>query len=424
MKVEVKEIRELVRELSIEIPAETVNGELEKAFSERQRDAVIKGYRKGKAPMSLVKSHFDDDVKADVADKLFRASYPKIVDENQLKVASLPTVTKLRYDEDGTLRYTATVDVMPELGRIDLGNLAITTFDIEVTDQEVNALSESMRDIFADLRPVDREVQSNDLVTVDLKKLYDPGLVLKKDQLTDVEIDLSRPFTLKDFKQHLPGMKAGDRREIDVVYENDYSDPALSGARVKYLCTVKSVSEKILPEFDDALAKRTGRAETALELRLKLREDLKLQHAADLRRINKGEIIQLMCKQNPIPVPDSMVNEYLDALVEEQKEQYPGGDEAEVRSRGREVAENTLRWNFLYHHLADQERIEVSTADTEQFIKNIAEDYKVTYDKARDYFERTGRLDRIRDSLLEAKVLDYLIGKARVVPLSKTDLKE
>ena len=415
MKIEVKEVEQLVRELSVEISPDVVTGEMEKAFADVRRNATIKGFRKGKAPMNLVKSIYGNEVKGDVADELIRSSYPKAVEEKKLDVASRPEVTTFHFDDDGGFRYTAKVEVLPQIGTVDLNNLQVTSVDIEVKDEDVDAVAESIRTMYADFRPVDREVQDKDLVVVDLKKIHDPQLVLKEDVMRDIEIDLARAYTVKEFKQQLPGMKAGEEKEIEVVYDKNYPDRVFAGAHIKYLCTVKEVKERVLPEFNDAFARRTGQAETALELKIKIRENLKRRYADDQKRIHKNQIIGRMCEQNQFPVPQSMVDDYLDAMVEEEKEDDRHLDEAECRQRFRGIAVNTIRWHMLYRHVAGQEKIEVSPADSEKLIKDLASDYKTTYDEAKQALERSGKMASIKDTLLEEKVLDFLIGRAKVV---------
>ncbi|MFH1375021.1 MAG: trigger factor [bacterium] len=424
MKVELKETEELVRELSVEVETDMVTEMMDKAFAELSDKATIKGFRKGKAPLNVIKAKYDDEVRVDVAEELIRTTYPEAVERQQLKVASRPTIISHGYESEGTFRYTARVEVMPEIDRVEYDKLEITTIDMEVRDEDVDAITKSVRMIFADFRPVDREVQSDDVITVDLKKLYDPGMVLADEQMDDVEIDLGRGFTVKEFKEQLPGMKAGDEKEIEVRYDDDYPDPAFAGAHLKYQCRVKQVRERILPEVDDALAKRTGKAETALELRLKIREDIKNRQAAELRKFQKGQIIRQMCQQSPVPVPPTMVKEYLDAIVADEKEKNAEANEEQIRQGAGEIAEATLRWNMLYHHLARQENIEVSESDTEPMVNSLAQEYKMTPEQARQALKQSGRIDNLRDTLLEDKVLDFLISHARVVTGKKEDEKK
>ena len=192
MKVDVREVKELVHELSVEIPADVVNGELEQAFADVRRRATLKGFRKGKAPLNLVKARYGEDVRADVADQLIRSSFPRAVKEKQLKVASVPTVTDSKFEDNGIFRYTATVEVLPGIEKADIDNLEVIGVELKVEDKDVDAMAENVRKLFADLREVSREVQAGDVVVADLKKLYDPNLVLEQELMSDVEIDLDR----------------------------------------------------------------------------------------------------------------------------------------------------------------------------------------------------------------------------------------
>ncbi len=388
-----------------------------------RKRAVIKGFRKGKAPLPLIKARYGEEVKADVAEELISDSYPEAVKEHRLNVASRPTVTDLAFNDDGTFRYTATVEVMPEVDEVKYDDLHVTDIPVKVTDKDVDEMAKVTQNMFAELKPVERPVTPDDVVTVDLKKVSDPQLIMEEDLIENVEIDLTRTYTVKEFKEQLPGMKVGEQKEITVRYDKNYPDPAFAGVEITYLCTVKGIKERILPEFDDAFAKRTGRAETALELKMKLREDLEKEQKKEIRSLHVGQIIKQICDANPIDLPESLVNEYLETIVKEEKKKHPNLSEEEIRSRSREAAVDTIRWNFLYHRIAELEKIEVSPADTENVVKEIAKEYKVTYEQAKKDLESTGRIASIKDAMLEEKVLDFLIGKAKLVPLKNMEAK-
>ncbi|MEW5994668.1 MAG: hypothetical protein AB1744_09750, partial [Candidatus Zixiibacteriota bacterium] len=137
--------------------------------------------------------------------------------------------------------------------------------------------------------------------------------------------------------------------------------------------------------------------------------------------IHKGQIIRQICEQNPAPVPNGMVEEYLDAIVQDEKDRDPNADEANIRTEARPTAENTLRWHILYLHIAAQEKIQVSAADTDRFVRAMAAEHKIPEEEARRFLVQTGKLTSVRDTLLEEKVLDFLIGRAKVVTAPADD---
>ncbi len=416
MKIEVKQGEGLKRELSIEVPPDRVKSEMDKKFDEVKRSVTLKGFRKGKAPMTMIKTVYADEVKADVVDELIKATFPEAVRQHTLNVASRPTLTNLNFNDDGGFTYTATVEVFPEIPTVTFEKLEVPTHEITLKDEEVDEVMAYFRKRHADVRPVEREARDGDIVVADMKKIADPKLALETSDFPDSQIDLGNKMTVKEFREQLLGAKAGDQKQIEVVYADDYSDSRFAGARITYDCTVKQVKEQILPEVDDAFAKQTGVGETALEMRLKIREDLTKRRDDDLKREQKRELVRQVCEANPIPIPDGMVNDYLDSVVEDFKKNYPDAVEAEVRQNYRQVGIDTMRWDMLWHSLAEQQKIEVSPADTEKWIEGFAVRNSITLQQAQETLNKSGRLKELRESLLEEKVMAFLMEKARIVP--------
>lgn len=419
VKIELKKTEELVRELVIEVPAERVGSEMDKKFADYRKKADIKGFRRGKVPMNMIKSLYGDEVRAMVADELVKSTLNEAVREKELRPAGTPSLTEIDFNEAGDLVYTVKLEIFPEPEEISLTNLKVSNEDPVVADEEVNEISELYRQRFAETRVVGREVKEDDIVVCDLAKKSDPRKVIDQDRFEAVEIDLSKGVTVKEFRDNLPGMKAGDRRDIEVTYADDYPEEKFRGARIVYDCTVKEVKEKLLPEFDDALAKRTQQAETALELKLKIRKDLEQEKQDVIRNKQRGELIRMLCEENPVPVPDGLVEEYLDAMVKDYKTKFPDADEQEIRSGYRDNSINTIRWNLLYHQLAEQEKIEVSPADTENWIKGFAAANDMDVERAKLVLSKSGRVGNVRESILEQKVLDFLASKATPVEPEK-----
>jgi len=417
VKVEIKKVEELVHELSVEVEPDLISEKLEARFAEVRKDVRLDGFRKGKAPMGRIKSQFGDEVKADVADQVIKTTFPDVLRDKELKVASTPAITELSYTDEGGFNYKARVEVYPEIDSIDTDGLIVTAVELEVTDEEVDNAVNDLRRSLAEHRKVERPAKNRDLVTADMKKISDPGMVLKEDGFPESTIDLSSPLTIKEFKEQIPGMTAGDEKEIEVNYDKDYPDKKFAGAQIKYLVKVITVQEQLLPEFDDALAKSTGFAETALELRMKIRDDINNQKKREIQQHQKGEIIRQMCEKNHIPIPPGLINEYLKAMVDDVKKRDPDANEADIRNNYHGVAVNTLRWSLLFNHIALKENIEVLPSDTEKVIKSFAEHYQMTEEQAKEMLHKTGKTESIRDNLLEEKVIDLLIDKAKIVSI-------
>lgn len=416
MKIEVKTKEGLERELNVQIPAETVKSEMDKKLTELRKTVTLKGFRKGKAPMEMIRAHYSDQVKGDVIDELFRQSLMTAVEENKLRIAGRPTVTDLDLGDDGSMAYTANLEVFPEVERVGFEGIELPRIDIAVEDKEVDDIVEAYRKQFSESRVVERAAADGDVILADLVKTADPKNALEVDKFPDSKIDLGNPATIKEFKEQLPGLKAGDEKEIVVVYDEDYSDEHFAGAHITYKVVVKEVTERILPEFDDALAKRTGMAETALELKLKVRQRLLEEKESSQKRGQKRVLVDQVCAKNQVPIPEGVVAEYLDNMVKDFKERGEDHDEKEIRERFRPIGVKSMRWDLLWRKLVEQEKIEVLPEDTEKWITGFAAYNGVTPEQATESLRKAGKIAELRDSILEDKELDFLMGKVTFVP--------
>ena len=413
LKVQVKELNGLYRELEVQVPADRFNKELEKEFEDVRKKVTLKGFRRGKAPMNVIKTSYAESVRAEVVEKLIKSTYPDAVTSQTLKVASPPEVSDLKFGDDGGFTYKAKVEVFPEINKVKFDGLELTAGDSDATDLEVENFIEMLQERRAEFRELTRPVKDTDTVTVDLTKIKDSKLALKQNDFPDTTIDLSSALTVREFKEGLSGLNIGDEKEITVKYKDDYSDKGLAGVEIVYKAKVKAVKEKILPEIDEAFAKAVADVPTVLEMKVKAREELKRQKEDAQNKQFKSEIIKQMVEKNQVPVPESMVEHYLDNVIADLNNQKAKFVEAEVRKSYHPIAEETIRWQILFHKLAEQEKVEVLPSDVENVINRMAQAYKITPDQAKQVMARSGRVDDIRDSLLEEKVLDLLTGRAK-----------
>ncbi len=416
MKVEIKEKEELLKEMTVEVPAETVNKIVDRKLAELQRETELKGFRKGKVPMDMIVQTFGEKVKFEAAEDILKETYPQAIQQNDLKVASYPSVTSMDYNDKGELVYIATVEVFPEIDKVDVEGLELPDTKSEVTDEDVNGVVEMMQKNFSEMRDVDRAITKDDVVILDIEKLEDKKNVIPQEKFENSEVDLSNKMTIQEFQDELPGLKKGDEKEISVKYADDYQDEKFAGAELKYKCTVKQVKERLLDELNDGFAKKTGQGETMLELKLKVRENIKYQKEDEKNRERKSLIIDHINKKNEVPVPKALVEDYLNNVVEDIKKKYKDQkiDEAEIKKNYQPVGVSTIRWNMLMHKLAEQEKIEVNEQDTQKLIAKFAQNYNITPEQAIESIQKSGQIADFRESILEEKVIDYIVSKAKI----------
>jgi trigger factor len=418
LKSEIKSSDGLKREVEVEIPVDRVNAAFSKQYDKLRKEAKIKGFRPGKAPLAMIKSMYGDSVRGEVFQELISESYPDVIKEHSLKVASQPDFPKFDLKEGQPMTYTVAVEVMPEIDDVNYDGLQLPDDKIEVHDTEIDSVVDYLRKKQAEIKKVDRAATEDDILLVDMEKIDDPDNALKEKEFKDYEIELGGGYTVKEFKEGLTGARVGDSREITVAYPEDYSVDFLKGKKIKYLCKVKEVRERILPPADDAFAKSQGNVATMLELRLKVREDLTKQKEMDQFQWRKEEIRRQMLEKNKIDVPGAMRENFIDSIIEEYKEKNRNFDEKEVREQYRPLAEDGIRWNLLFERITGAENIEVLPSDTENWIKGFAEKGNMEIEKARELLSNSGKIREIRNNILEDKVFEFLISRAELVPIT------
>jgi len=421
LKSEIKSADGLAREIEVEIPQEEVDAAFADMYRKYQKQAKVKGFRPGKVPLNIVKSMYSEAIKEEILQDLVSKSYPNVIQQQKLNVASPPEIKNFELNEGAPFKYDIKIEVMPEVEEINLEGLELPKQEYEVTDVEVDSVVKHLQTKAATKERVDRPAEKTDIILMDLEKIEDPDNALPETKYDDVEVDLGAGVTVEEFRDGLEGVKAGDEKDITVNYPEDFSNPQLAGKKITYHCKIKEIREKVLPEANDAFAKAQGDFETMLEMRMKIREDVKKQKENEHRDWEKKQLMDQINEKNPVPIPAGMIEKYLDSVVEDALKQGQKIDVEELRKQYRPIAENGIRWNIIADKLAEQENIEVSPSDTENWIKGFAASYNMEPDKAKEMLSKTGKLDEIRHSIREDKIFDHIMQNVNYVEVASPE---
>ena len=398
------------RIFEIEIPKETVDSEFESTYKKYQALAKIPGFRKGKAPMHMVKLRYQDKIKSEVLETLVPKAYEDAVKEAKLSPICLPVIKDIQFEEGTPLKFKAEFEVQPEVEAKDYLGLELVRRLKEISEKDVETSLNYLREDFAELHPVEREAQLQDSLTVDIAKKQDG----KEDKVENQQIFLDPHNMIKDFQQALVGAKAGELKEFEVDYKPDFHNKKLAGKKVQYRVNVKEVKEKVLPQANDDFAKTVGEYKNLDELKNKLKEGLIQRDRKDADTELKTDLINQVIRRNPFEVPDTLFNYYLDSVIEDLKKRYQKVDEKKVREEYRDVALAQIRWDFLFHRIAEKENIQVTKEEMENWCEQNAKAMRVTVEKAIESLENPSFSKRIKEDLLERKTIDFLLQHAKI----------
>ncbi len=393
MQIQVKDLEKNKKSLSIEIPQEEVEKRLTKTYSAVLNNASIPGFRKGKAPLKILKLYYGKDIKRQVAEELVSEYYKKAVDEKDLKVALEPDIKIARLadgdvdlKEDKPLNFEAIVETFSKVKIGEYKGIEVEIEKTKIAKEDVEAVLERKREEHAELIPVNnRPSQKGDLITIDYQIEIDGKIARESKNQTLV---LGKTPTPKGWEKELTAVKKGDVREIREESKSEKS----KGKKVVYRLTVKDIHERRLLVLTDDFAKKLGNFENLDKVREKIKSELegisKIYEEENLRRA----VIEKILKNSDIEVPLSVTKRFSEYYMSMNK------DIGEEESK--KIAEENIKTQLIIEEIAKKEKIKVTDEEINK--------------RKREIQARDGHEEDIREDLQKEKVLKFLIENAKV----------
>ena len=420
VKVAVEELEACKRRLAVEAPADVVQKEWERAYGRVQKQARLPGFRKGHVPRSLVKLHFADDVRREVAEHLIPDIYRQALSEARLDPVNEPDLTDVKLEENAPLSFVAVVEVKPAIELGDYKGVEVQHAPKAITDDEVTATLEQMREQQAEFRAVDRAAATGDLVVVDYTLRPD-----EHDPTTanGYHFVLGSGAVMPEIDAAAAGMNAGEQREVALHFPDDHRIESLRGKGGSATLKVSEVKEKILPALDDDFAKSLGEFETLDALRAELSRQLEARAQTEQRRELEDKVVGAVLQRHDFTVPEAMVMRQIAHQVEHARERLrrQGVDPDKVPwdvpklvGELRPGAEQGVKRALLLEAIADKEGVVAGDDEVEGEVEKIARASQRPAPAVRRMMEKSGDLEALRLGLRERKTLDLLIEHATV----------
>jgi trigger factor len=419
------------RELDLEIPAEEVSKAMERVAKEFARIANVPGFRRGKAPISLIRRRFADDIKGEVLQSLVPERVEKAVAEQKLTPVSQPQVDKLDYAEGQPLKFRAVFEVLPDFELGNYKDLELEMPAMEITDEDVTKALEEMRERAAAFAPVEgRAVENGDFVQ--LKLLGTPaggGDPLKADS---VLCHIGAEETMAAFNENLRGAKVTEHKNFDVVYPADYPDAKLAGKTYHYAAEVLGIKTKKLPDVNDEFAKDVSDAATLDELKKKVRENLEHQRDHKHKELLHEKVLAALVKLHDFPVPEALVEHQMDVRLERVVRSLAAQgvdpravnvDWVTLRRRQQERAADDVKAELIVDRIASAESIDVTEQEVDQELQHLAGHSGESAEAIRARLTKQGALDRMKAKLRSDKTLDWLAQNSRIKTVAAASAK-
>jgi len=406
--------------LDITVPVAEVEKETERAVAEIQRKVRLPGFRPGKAPLSMVKTRFAQDIQQEVLEHLLPKAFRASVDKEHLEVVGQPTVSDVHFHDGADLKFKAEFEVAPAVDLNEYRGLVCTYAEPEVTDDEINQRLEQIRERKAEYVNEDpRPLADGDYAVVSLESLAGVAEKVKQDELM---LKLGDEATMPVFTENLRGASPEDVREFDVTYPEDYEPKNLAGRTVKFQATVKAVRRKELPEANDEFAKDLGAYQTLDELKDAIRKGIFSEKEHRAQESAKHDLIDKLVDSHDFPVPNAYVDRQIEINVENQLRTLaaqgvdPRGiklDWDKLKETQRPKATRDVKASLLLDKVAEREAIHATQDEVDREVQKVARQNRETVPVTRAKLEKEGAIGRIAGHIRTEKTLNFLFENAR-----------
>ena len=437
MTVEVENQPHCVATLRIELPPEQVSKEWDAIANNFAQFARIPGYRPGKAPKRVVEAKFRKDIQDELTKKLVSQSYREAVAEKQLRVVALTNLEDVKFGQDRSMRFRATVITAPEFELPEYKNIPVQAASAKVTEEEINAALERMREQAADFVDVpERGLQMGDFAVIDFTGSVDGKAIREiapnvSKNLQDGKkfwLHLAPENFLPQFCDQLIGQKREETRSVRVEFPAEFPVTELAGKTADYTVTLCEIKQRVLPALDDAFAAKLMPDKNLADLRHLLEHQLEHEKEHEIERAKEAQIIKFLHERTQFEIPPSLLTQEtrraLAELVQRNRERGIPDDalktkEKELIEVAGALAANRLKTNFILHRIAEREKIAVNREDVDQRIQEEAARYNVTPEKMRKELEEHDRLNGLVEEILLGKTLAFLQANVSLQPGAK-----
>ena len=410
MKIDIQEVSATKRVFKIEVPSDLVSKEFTDAYDGIRKKVRVPGFRPGKAPLNILEQRYKKDVETDIIRKLVPDYYLKAVKESGVTPVEMPVIENIELKKGGPLTFTAAVEIKPKIEQVVYEGIELKKEDIVVTDDDVTAGIEGLRERYAQLEVCeeDHPIEEGDYVQIDYAGFSGgkPVTDLRREGLL---LQAGSGAIAPEIAKGLAGARKGEEREIKIAEKG-----------LIFKVKVTEVKRKLLPELNDDFARDVGECETLPELREKVKERILEDKREEQRANYRNEIIKKLTEWNPVEPPSSLVEREIKGFLNRtkafmgKKGDFEPEEEKAFREKYRSHAEEQVKGELLMTAIAGFEGITATDVDVEKEIERMAQKGQQDAGTLRRYLTSIdGGIENLKDKITGDKVVNLIMEKAK-----------
>jgi len=437
MEVKVEEISPVERKLSVAVPSQNVDQQMELAYRTWNKKAKVKGFRAGKIPRSILQRYYGKEIEEQVTEELLRQSLNEALDEVNLQPVMVKMPSNLPPLVQGeTFSYSVELEVAPEFTPKNYLNLDLESAPAVVTEEMVDNRLEDLRQRQATLEPIgeERPIREKDFVVLDYQA-YENDTAIEGGGSDNAYLEVGAGKLPAEFENRLVGLQKGEEIAFTMDVPADFINPAIAGKGVEFKVKILEIKKLETPALDDALAQTfSDEFKTLADLRQAVHADLERRSEQEHYEKLRQQVMDQIVEHNSIELPPSMIRQEQERLVRQQLQMLEarglniaGLDPEKMLERVKEVAEKQTRVNLILDKIAEGEGLTVNDEDLEAGYQRIANQAGDSLEMVKKIYQQRQLVDNLRTQIRAEKTLEFLIGKANVkssAPATETAEKE
>ncbi|GAA5085218.1 MAG: trigger factor [Alcaligenaceae bacterium] len=421
MQPEVEILSGLERRIDVVVSTADVEKEVQAQLKRVARTAKIQGFRPGKAPLSIVERSHGPSIRYEAINNELGKALDEAIEKSGLRVAGVPSIEPKEDAAEGTMAFTATFEVYPEITLPNLAELEVTRSNVNVGDAEVDRTIDILRKQRANYEArEDRAAQDDDRVTLDFTGKID-GEAFEGGSAEAFSFVLGQGRMLPEFEEAAKGMKAGEEKTFPLTFPEDYAGTEVAGKTAEFTIKITEVAEPILPELNDEFAKQLGQAEGDIDALLAdVRANIEREAKARVQARTKASVMDALLKASEFDIPKALVdnevqNRVAMARQELQQRGLPNADSMPIPEEiFKDEAERRVRLGLLLSELVQQADLKATPEQVRARIEEFAQNYEQPEQVISYYLSDAQRRAEIEAIVLEDNVVEHVVSQAKV----------
>ena len=408
------------KEYSVVIPAKEIEAAMEIKALEIAKEAKIDGFRAGKVPVSVIKKRYKENILSETLDGLINQTSQKIIEDNNLTLATRPNIQISSFVEGKDLEYKATFELYPEIPEVDYSKCGVTEFVCDIAEEEITKTLNDLRKNKKELTPATGKAAAKEGDTVVINFVgYIDDKEFPGGKADDYKLELGAGHFIPGFESGLVGSKAGEEVKLDLKFPKDYGSKDHAGKKVVFNVTVKEIMHTILPELTDEFAKSFG-VQSLDDLKKAIKTDLEKRYSSVTYGLTKKELLDVLDKEINCEMPRTMVESELESLMKQLADPTQKEDEKldeKLKAKYKKIAERRVKLGLVLSETAKINKLTITQDDIRGAIINYAQSMPGQEQMVIEYFTKNPQaVENLKGPIIEDKAVRFILSKTTNKP--------